>query len=82
MCYGYWKKGIHQKYLLLIFFLEITPLNKLILSRHVDLIYVIDYLNNFKFSKEDISYLSNLKTEPGKKLFENKFFKNFKRIKI
>ena len=72
MCYGYWKKGIHQKPSSFNLFFRNNPF-KGAYSVSCGLDYVIDYLNNFKFSKEDISYLSNLKTENGKKLFESKF---------
>lgn len=72
MCYGYWKKGIHQKISSFNLFFRNNPF-KGAYSVTCGLDYVINYLNNFKFSKEDISYLSNLKTENGKKLFENKF---------
>lgn len=72
MCYGYWKKGIHQKLSSFNLFFRNNPF-KGAYSVSCGLDYVINYLNNFKFSKDDISYLSNLKTENGKKLFEKKF---------
>ena len=81
MCYGYWKKGIHQKPSSFNLFFRNNPF-KGAYSVSCGLDYVIDYLNNFKFSKEDISYLSNLKTENGKKLFENKFLEFLKEFRF
>ena len=81
MCYGYWKKGIHQKPSSFNLFFRNNPF-KGAYSVSCGLDYVINYLNNFKFSKEDISYLSNLKTENGKKLFENKFLEFLKEFRF
>jgi len=81
MCYGYWKKGIHQKKSSFNLFFRNNPF-KGAYSVTCGLDYVIDYLNNFKFSNEDISYLSSLKTENGKKLFEKKFLEFLKIFKF
>ena len=81
MCYGYWKKGIHQKQSSFNLFFRNNPF-KGAYSVTCGLDYVIDYLNNFKFSNEDISYLSSLKTENGKKLFEKKFLEFLKKFKF
>jgi len=81
MCYGYWKKGIHQKQSSFNLFFRNNPF-KGAYSVTCGLDYVIDYLNNFKFSKEDINYLSSLKTENGKKLFEKKFLEFLKKFKF
>jgi len=81
MCYGYWKKGIHQKPSSFNLFFRNNPF-KGAYSVTCGLDYVIDYLNNFKFSKEDISYLSSLKTENGKKLFEKKFLEFLQKFKF
>ncbi len=81
MCYGYWKKGIHQKRSSFNLFFRNNPF-KGAYSVTCGLDYVIDYLNNFKFSNEDISYLSSLKTENGKKLFEKKFLEFLKKFKF
>ena len=81
MCYGYWKKGIHQKQSSFNLFFRNNPF-KGAYSVTCGLDYVIDYLNNFKFSNEDISYLSSLKTDNGKKLFEKKFLEFLKKFKF
>ena len=81
MCYGYWKKGIYQKPSSFNLFFRNNPF-KGAYSVSCGLDYVINYLNNFKFSKDDISYLSNLKTENGKKLFENKFLEFLKEFRF
>ena len=81
MCYGYWKKGIHQKQSSFNLFFRNNPF-KGAYSVTCGLDYVIDYLNNFKFSNEDISYLSSLKTENGKRLFEKKFLEFLKKFKF
>ena len=81
MCYGYWKKGIHQKLSSFNLFFRNNPF-KGAYSVSCGLDYVINYLNNLKFSKDDISYLSNLKTENGKKLFENKFLEFLKEFRF
>ena len=81
MCYGYWKKGIHQKQSSFNLFFRNNPF-KGAYSVTCGLDYVIDYLNNFKFSNEDISYLSSLKTDNGKKLFEKNFLEFLKKFKF
>ena len=81
MCYGYWKKGIHQKQSSFNLFFRNNPF-KGAYSVTCGLDYVIDYLNNFKFSNEDISYLSSLKTDNGKKLFEKNFLQFLKKFKF
>ena len=81
MCYGYWKKAIHQKQSSFNLFFRNNPF-KGAYSVTCGLDYVIDYLNNFKFSKEDINYLSSLKTENGKKLFEKKFLEFLQKFKF
>ena len=81
MCYGYWKKGIHQKQSSFNLFFRNNPF-KGAYSVTCGLDYVIDYLNNFKFSNEDISYLSSLKIDNGKKLFEKNFLEFLKKFKF
>ncbi len=43
---------------------------------------VIDFLKDFHFTDDDISYLKNLKSNRGKPIFKNEFLKYLKNLKI
>ena len=69
MAYGYWKTKIESKEAVFHLFFRNNPF-KGGFTVACGLEYVIDYLENFQFDKSDIEYLSPLKGNDGKQIFE------------
>ena len=72
MCYGYWKKNIHLNESNFSVFFRKNPFN----SGYAvccGLEFIIDYLNNLKFTDSDIDYLQSLKSDDGKNLFDKEY---------
>ena len=81
MCYGYWKKNIHLKESNFSVFFRKNPFN----SGYAvccGLEFIIDYLNNIKFTDSDINYLNSLKSDDGNNLFDKEFLKFLKSFKF
>ena len=81
MCYGYWKKNIHLKESNFSVFFRKNPFN----SGYAvccGLEFIIDYLDNLKFTDSDIDYLKSLKSDNGENLFDKKFLKFLKSFKF
>ena len=81
MCYGYWKKNIHLNESNFSVFFRKNPFN----SGYAvccGLEFIIDYLNNLKFTDSDIDYLQSLKSDDGKNLFDKEFLKFLKSFKF
>ncbi|MCP4698315.1 MAG: nicotinate phosphoribosyltransferase [Gammaproteobacteria bacterium] len=72
MAYGYWKSGTGEQEAVFNLFFRKQPF-KGGFSLAAGLAGVIDYLNDFHFSKEDVDYLASLSGNDGKPLFENGF---------
>ncbi len=72
MAYGYWKNNRHKNEAVFHLFFRKHPFkgNYTIAS---GLEYVIQFLKEFKFSEDDIQYLSGLKSSSGDNLFEKEF---------
>ncbi|WP_186648021.1 nicotinate phosphoribosyltransferase [Fluviispira vulneris] len=72
MAYGYWKSGISERESVFHLYFRKNPFNGgFTLNSGLEL--VIDYLNQFKFSEDDLSYLSSIKDSDGNELFEKDF---------
>jgi nicotinate phosphoribosyltransferase len=72
MAYGYWKSGIIEREAVFNMYFRKSPFNggfAIACGLHD----VIDFLNSFSFAEEDLSYLSSLKGNDGKPLFETGF---------
>ncbi len=72
MSYGYWKAGIHHNEAVFYHSMRKAPF-KGGYAICAGLGTLIEYLENFKFVEEDISYLSELKDSQGKVLFDRDF---------
>jgi len=69
MGYGYWKTGkAEQKAVFNLFFRKLPFKNGYAVA--AGLATAIEFLQNFKYSEEDIQYLAQLKGNDGKPLFE------------
>ncbi|BBH54227.1 nicotinate phosphoribosyltransferase [Fluviispira sanaruensis] len=77
MAYGYWKSGISERESVFHLYFRKNPFNGgYTLNSGLEL--VIDYLNQFKFSEDDLCYLSSIKDADGKELFEKEFIEYLK----
>jgi len=72
MAYGYWKEGIADREAVFHLFFRKHPF-KGGFTISCGLEYVLDFLENFKFTEDDISYLRDLEGNDGKVLFEEGF---------
>jgi nicotinate phosphoribosyltransferase len=72
MAYGYWKSGKGERESVFHMFFRKHPFQGgFTIACGLEL--VIDYLQNFKFSADDVAYLATLKGNDGKELFEQGF---------
>lgn len=81
MAYSYWQSGLSENETVFHLYFRKNPFNGGY-SIASGLEIVIDFLNSFKFTDEDISYLSSLNTNDGKKLFESNFLIYLKNLKF
>lgn len=72
MAYGYWKAGMGEQEAVFHLFFRKHPF-KGGFTIACGLEYAIDYLENFNLNDDDIEYLSGLKGNDGKELFEMDF---------
>ncbi|MCK5103127.1 MAG: nicotinate phosphoribosyltransferase, partial [Cyclobacteriaceae bacterium] len=72
MAYAYWKSGMSDREAVFHLFYRKEPF-KGGYAIACGLEVVIDYLNEFKFARSDLDYLSTLKGNDGKPLFDPAF---------
>ena len=81
MAYGFWKNNLHNKNAVFHLFFRNNPYNGgFAICCGLD--YVVDFLKNFRFSDSDLSWLSTLKTNNGKPMFEHDFLKYLENMKF
>jgi nicotinate phosphoribosyltransferase len=72
MAYGYWKQGLAERVSAFHLFFRREPFGgKYALA--CGLSYVVDFLQDLRFSRDDLSYLAELTGADGKPLFERAF---------
>lgn len=72
MAYGYWKMGIAQRESVFHLFFRRKPFNGgFAIAAGLEL--VLDFLDQFRYSSDDLAYLQQLKGNDDKPLFENAF---------
>ena len=81
MAYAYWKSGkAEQEAVFNLFFRKHPFQGGFTLAAGLD--YVIDYCKNFKFGKEDIHYLSEMKDKEGERMFDPGFLDYLSNMKF
>lgn len=81
MGYGYWKNGLADRKAVFHLFYRKNPFgNPYALAAGLDL--VIDLLQHYRFSVDDIQYLGALKTVNGKSLFNESFLNYLQRMEF
>ncbi|HYG78452.1 MAG TPA: nicotinate phosphoribosyltransferase, partial [Planctomycetota bacterium] len=81
MAYGYWKLGVAQKEAVFYLSFRRNPF-KGGFSIACGLEAAIDYLNQLRFSDEDLDYLSTLTGNDGRPLFEKDFFEYLRKLEF
>jgi len=81
MAYGYWKAGMTQREAVFNLFFRRNPF-KGGYAIACGLSYVIDFLENFDISDEDVAYLSTLKGNDDKPLFEPEFLEYLQELEF
>jgi len=81
MAYGYWKSGIAEKQAVFHLFFRKNPFHGGF-TINCGLDYVIDYVNSFHFSDDDIAYLATLEHDNGSKMFEAEFLQYLKNLEL
>lgn len=72
MAYGYWKNNLHERPAVFNLFFRKNPFHgNYTIACGLEL--VIDYLQNFQFSKNDLEYLKGLKGADNQALFSESF---------
>jgi nicotinate phosphoribosyltransferase len=72
MAYGFWKNNMHNQNAVFNLFFRTNPFDGGF-SIACGLEYVIDFLNDFRFSKSDIAYLAKREGNDSKPLFDKGF---------
>ncbi|WP_375563011.1 nicotinate phosphoribosyltransferase [Bernardetia sp. OM2101] len=81
MAYGYWKAGMTEREAVFNLFFRRNPF-KGGYAIACGLSYVIDFLENFNISDEDVTYLSTLKGNDDKALFDPKFLEYLQNLEF
>jgi nicotinate phosphoribosyltransferase len=81
MAYGHWKTGSHTKEAVYHLSFRKNPFNGGY-AVCCGLSTMVDFINNFRFDKSDIDYLSTLKGHDGKPLFEDRFLQYLSDLKL
>lgn len=81
MAYGYWKSGKANQRAVFNLFFRNNPFGGGY-TVACGLEYVIDFLSNFHFSKQDLSYLEDARGSDGKPLFEKAFLDFLSELKF
>ena len=81
MAYGYWKNNLHERPAVFNLFYRKNPF-KGHYAIACGLELIIDYLQNFQYSVDEIQYLGSLKGADGKALFSESFLNYLQRMKF
>jgi nicotinate phosphoribosyltransferase len=81
MCFGYWKKNLHQDEAVFHLFFRRTPFRGGF-TVAAGLESVINYLENFRFEAEDLDYLATLRGPDEENYFEQGFLDYLSQLKF
>ena len=81
MAYGYWKTGRAEQEAVFHLFFRQNPF-KGGYTIATGLQYVVDYLDSFQFSEDDVQYLGGLEGNDGQPLFERGFLEYLVGLKL
>ena len=81
MAYACWKSGVHKKESVFHMFFRTNPFNGGF-ALACGLEYAVDFLENFRFAKDDIRYLSSVRGNDGKLIFDKGFLKYLENMRL
>lgn len=81
MAYGYWKTGMAEKESVFNLYFRKNPFNGGF-AINCGLAYVIDFINNFRFTDEAVGFLSEVKGEDGQPMFEPDFLAYLRELRF
>jgi nicotinate phosphoribosyltransferase len=81
MAYAYWKSGKSEQEAIFNLFFRKHPFNSGY-TIAAGLEYVIDFVENFVFTPDDVDYLANMKNSNGTPTFESDFLDYLRKLKI
>ena len=79
MAYGYWKTGMAEKESVFHLYFRKNPFNGGF-TVNCGLSYVIDFINNFRFTDEAVKFLAEVKGEDNQPLFEPEFLEYLRKL--
>ncbi|GAB3647730.1 nicotinate phosphoribosyltransferase [Echinicola sediminis] len=81
MAYAYWKSGKAEQEAVFNLFFRKNPFQSgFTIAAGLD--YVIDYIRNFKFDENDLTYLREMKNQQGEPTFEPEFIQYLEDLKF
>lgn len=81
MAYAYWKEGIHERQAIFHLYFRKKPFNGSY-AISAGLADAIEFIQKFKFSKDDIAYLASLKGSDDNPLFDKNFLSYLAKLKL
>jgi nicotinate phosphoribosyltransferase len=81
MAYGYWKQGLHEREAVFHLYFRRAPFEGGY-AVAAGLALAVDYLENLRFTDEDIAYLASLTGSKGARLFPNDFLGYLRDLKF
>ena len=81
MAYGYWQQGLQDREAVFHLYFRKAPFQGGY-AVAAGLAYVVDYLQNLRFSKDDLTYLSELKGSKGAAMFPPEFLQYLRELRF
>jgi nicotinate phosphoribosyltransferase len=81
MAYGYWKQGLHQRRAAFHLFYRKAPFGSAFITS-AGLALAVDYLQQLRFSVEDVQYLGSQRGNDGRPLFSESFLHYLQRFRF
>jgi len=81
MAYGYWQQGMQDREAVFHLYFRKAPFQGGY-AVAAGLAYAVDYLQNLKFSEDDLTYLGSLKSSKGGAMFPTEFLQYLRELKF
>ncbi|RSK50978.1 nicotinate phosphoribosyltransferase [Hymenobacter rigui] len=81
MAYGYWQQGLQDREAVFHLYFRRAPFEGGY-AVAAGLAYAVDYLQNLKFSEDDLTYLGSLKSSAGGAMFPPEFLQYLRELKF
>ncbi|MBC6697233.1 nicotinate phosphoribosyltransferase [Hymenobacter sp. BT190] len=81
MAYGYWQQGLQDREAVFHLYFRKAPFGGGY-AVAAGLAYAVDYLQNLRFSEDDLAYLGGLKSSKGAAMFPSEFLQYLRELKF